>query len=584
MPNPDERYSAAVIRQAQVRAHQRRSGDPLTRPLKIYTLDSSTARIDAATTTVDVPWEPLEPGPSGALLFVDPSEGEEHTAGVDLDNPRLLIGAGLDPSVSDRRFHQQMVYAVCSRVYAQFQKALGRLVPWGFDSADQQGRLRLRPHARDCGENATYQKDLKQISFGYFQGPAAGTGRIAPNGDVFTCLSHDIIVHEFTHALLDGLRARFIIPTGSDVLGFHEGFADLIAVLQHMLYGKVVEEQLRRVDGELDQASLLANIAEQFGDAVQGRALRSAVSNQAARYRPDMEAHEMGGVLLSAVFAAFLAVYKRKSASLVRLAYRTPSGRLPPELITMLAGKAADIADHFLGMCIRAIDYCPPVDLHLGEYLRALVTADRELVPDDPWNYRDALISAFASRGIYPPNVPQLSEDALAWKSPSRFIEPAAELHFARLRFAGDPSLPADAMESVRQAEALWEFASRPHVADEFGLAPPDGNTDPCCVESIRTSRRVGPDGQVLFDLVAEITQRRRVDDAATGVSSKFFGGCTVILGPEGEIRYIISKNVNNKERLARQLDYQRSQSQYWSAADGQYALRGYSHQLAHRR
>ena len=136
-------------------------------------------------------------------------------------------------------------------------------------------------------------------------------------------------------------------------------------------------------------------------------------------------------------------------------------------------------------------------------------------------------------------------------------------------------------MESVRQAEALWEFASRPHVADEFGLAPPDSRTDPCCVESIRTSRRVGPDGQVLFDLVAEITQRRRVDDGATGVASKFFGGCTVILGPEGEIRYIISKNVNNKDRLARQLDYQRSQSQYWSAADGQYALRGYSHQLA---
>ena len=46
---------------------------------------------------------------------------------------------------------------------------------------------------------------------------------------VFTCLSHDVIVHELTHALLDGLRPHFTIPTQIDVLAFHEAFADLIA-------------------------------------------------------------------------------------------------------------------------------------------------------------------------------------------------------------------------------------------------------------------------------------------------------------------------------------------------------------------
>lgn len=583
MPPSDCHYSPAVTRQAQIRAYRRRPGDPLKRPLKIYAIDSGTARIDNASTMVEVPWEPLGAGPSGALMFVDPSDGDLEILGVDLDDPRLLIGSGLDPSVSDRHFHHQMVYAVCSRVYSQFQKALGRLIPWGFDASEQQGRLRLRSHAKECERNAVYQKDLKQISFGYFAGPPEGAGRTAPLGEVFTCLSHDIVVHEFTHALLDGLRSHFMIPTHGDVLGFHEGFADLIAVFQHLLYKGVVEEQLMRVDGHLDQAILLANIAEQFGNAVQGRALRCAISKEVVLYRPDMEAHEMGGVLLSAVFSAFLAVFKRKTAPLVRLAYRTPSGHLPAELVKMLADKAADIAEQFLSMCIRAIDYCPPVDLHLGEYLRALITADRELIPDDPWNYRDELISAFAVRGIYPPGVAQLSEDALAWRPPSRFLEPVADLHFARLRFAGDPSLPADPQESIRQAEVLWQFVSRPYVAPEFGLAVPDDDIEPPCVESIRTSRRTGPDGEVLFDLVAEITQRRRVVDPQTNATGKFFGGCTVIIGPEGDVRYIISKNVRNDDRLARQLDYQRS-SKYWTAVSGEQKLSGYSNQIAHLR
>jgi hypothetical protein len=328
---------------------------------------------------------------------------------------------------------------------------------------------------------------------------------------------------------------------------------------------------------------MLAQIAEQFGAAIQGRALRCAVSPEMLKYREDMEPHEMGSVLLSAVFAAFLDVYRRRTEPYLRLAYRPPSGYLTAELVTFLADKAAKIAGHFLSMCIRAIDYCPPVDLHLGEYLRALVTVDRELVPDDPWNYRDALITAFAARGIYPAGVGQLTEDALAWNPPARFVQPISALHFKNLRFAGDPSLPVDAEEAVRQAEELWAFASQPHVAAEFGLAEPGDDVDPCCVESIRTTRRGGPDGQVLFDLVAEITQRRRVVDPLTGKETKFFGGCTVIIGPEGELRYIISKNVRNQGRLDRQLAYQRQSSDYWQSTGDKYVLRGYANELAHR-
>ena len=73
-------------------------------------------------------------------------------------------------------------------------------------------------------------------------------------------------------------------------------------------------------------------------------------------------------------------------------------------------------AKQILNMCIRALDYCPPVDIGFGDYLRALITADMDLVPDDDLGYRVALIDAFKRRGIYPRDIRTLSEESLSWK------------------------------------------------------------------------------------------------------------------------------------------------------------------------
>jgi hypothetical protein len=75
-------------------------------------------------------------------------------------------------------------------------------------------------------------------------------------------------------------------------------------------------------------------------------------------------------------------------------------------------------------MCIRALDYLPPVDVTFFEYLRALITADFDLVGDDRYNYRVAFVEAFRRRGIYPPNLEAstadmprtLSVDTLRWQ------------------------------------------------------------------------------------------------------------------------------------------------------------------------
>ena len=102
--------------------------------LRVYALDPNVSRLDGAVATVAVPYEPLAPGPSGALFEVvdfDATRGR-HYAHVNLEEPFLLMEDGRNASAADPLFHQQMVYAVASRVYFSFKLALGRDLSWGF--------------------------------------------------------------------------------------------------------------------------------------------------------------------------------------------------------------------------------------------------------------------------------------------------------------------------------------------------------------------------------------------------------------------------------------------------------------------
>lgn len=567
-----------VERAVHARPYERKSDDPLYRPLRIYALDPSASRFEGAVATVNVPYEPLEPGPRGALVQVDSHDGGQNVdyISADLNDPKLLLQNGRDPSSSDPLFHQQMVYAVCTTVYAAFQKALGRHIAWGFDGKvganSQPVKLVLRPHAF-IGQNAYYDKARGEVSFGYFQANENVTGRNPPFGFVFTCLSHDIIAHEVTHALLDGLRERFTFPSGPDVVAFHEAFADLVAIFQHFSYDKVIEAAIRAAGWDLQKSTLLTNLAQQFGETTGFlKALRSAIDELDETggcghcYSPAEDAHTLGSVMVAAIFEAFSTVFRRKTARYIRLATngsaRLPAGELPAELQAVLAEQASKLANQFLSICIRAIDYCPPVDLTFGEFLRAIITADHDLVPDDPWGYREALIDAFWRRKIYPQHVKSLTEDSLLWRPMINQLPPIDKLAFAELKFEGDPCRPAGAGELRRQACVLGEVISRPETMGEFGLARPgDPNLmgdliDLPYIESIRSTRRVGPSGQIVFDLVAEVTQRRTVRNSFGANEFDYYGGSTVIIGPDGKIRFVISKSVLNNDRRNQQREF----------------------------
>lgn len=581
-----------VQRAANIRPHEHRPGEPTYRPLRIYTRDPAAPKLSGAVATVNVPYEPLAPGPAGGLFVVDPQDGATGAAyrAARLDDPGVLINQGYAPSPADPCFHQQMVYAVASVTHAGFRRALGRHLSWGFATTDgAPARLRLRPHA-GRERNAFYDPELGEVSFGYFRADATVSGRNAPHGTVFTCLSHDIIAHEVTHALLDGLRSHFATPSGPDVLAFHEGFADLVAFFQRFSYEKLVETAIRESRGRIAGATSLLGLAEQFANTTgAGSALRTALdesrSGQPPRqYAPGLESHALGSVLVGAVFDAFSTLFQRKTARLLRLATggtgTLPDAEIHGDLAAALADVASRLAGQFLNICIRAVDYCPPVDLELGEYLRAVITADFDLVPEDPLAYREAWVDGFRRRGIYPRGVPSLTEDALLWRRPERAIPRIAALSFAELKFRGDPGVPAGPEELVRQAEALGQIITRPEFLGAFGLAAandprlPSGDVlELPRVQSIRTSRRIGPDRQIVFDLVAEVTQKRLVaplpgDDPGAPPFS-FRGGATVIVSPEGEVRYVIAKNVLSQERCERQRAFMRGPGRgYWTLRD----------------
>jgi hypothetical protein len=580
---------------------------PPSRRLRIFasdpTLRDSLETLHLSEAVVAVAWEgsedkPLRPGPCGEYLEVvdvDPPSGCAYEP-VDLDDPYLLASNGLAPSESDPQFHQQMVYAVAMTTIGHFERALGRVAQWGQHRRNwKEGtttkykdefvrRLRVYPHAlRE--PNAYYSPEHKALLFGYFPADAP-SGSLIPGTMVFTCLSHDIIAHEVTHALLDGLHRRYQESTNPDMAAFHEAFADIVAIFQHFSLPGLLEREVQRTGGVLAQGDELASLARQFGQGIgRSKALRSAIGESGGDYRSLREPHERGAVLVSAVFAAFLVIYNSRSSDLVRIAGigrdDRQAGSLHPDVVARLASEARKAATHVLRMCIRALDYCPPVDLTFGEYLRAIITADTELVPDDPLGYRTAFLEAFRSRGIYPDNLRTISAESLRWDEPDFYIPGLGEM-LQSLDLSWD--LAADraqayehGQENKKKVAAFLNGRMDQALALRLGLdatAGPGGEEEGfgfCrChppetpelhfrfeVHSVRPARRVAPDGSFVTDLVVVLTQRR-CSPLYEGGDDGFWlrGGCTLLIdtrrGRE-RIRYCISKSITSEGRRERQ-------------------------------
>ena len=426
---------------------------PTHRYLKGYVFDpsfSSTLKYRLTNEVVyRIRWEHLEPGPIGEYIEVidyDPIK-QSYCEPVDLNDKYILARQGLDISDDNPQYHQQLVYAVVMSVIGKFEKALGRkLIFSRYAEITENGktkyqyefvrRLRIYPHAM-YEQNAYYSPEKKALLFGYFRSEGKWTANNIPGIAIFNCLSPDIVSHECTHAILDSIHPYLNKNTNPDMLAFHEGFADLIALLSRFDFRNLIQEQIRNSKGDLQsQENMLGNLAYQFGQAMptSRKSLRSYLFNSEtgkpveadpAIYHSSTEPHERGAVLVATIFDAFSSLYNYRVADLLRIATQgtgiMTGGAISPDLVNRLSEEACKIAEKLLLICIRALDYCPPADLTFSDYLRGLITADVEHNPDDEDGLRFALMEAFRSWGIVPADLNSYSLQSLLWQSPEDY-------------------------------------------------------------------------------------------------------------------------------------------------------------------
>lgn len=550
---------------------------PTIRPLRVYAFDPSAGRLLGNNMTLSVEYEPLEPGPIGKRLSVIDYDGARKTyyQPVDLDDPVVLIQDGIEPTQSDPRFHQQMVYAVAAETLQHFETALGRSIRWRH-GRDQ---LLLFPHAM-AQANAFYSPQAHGILFGYFRASTTRPGRNLPGQSVFTCLSHDIIAHEMTHAIVDGIRGFFLEPTNVDVPAFHEAFADLAALFRHLTHKEALLDTLQKTGGELFQFQVdpdapgatkspvlqaqlaaenpLIQLAQQFGEASGMRGgLRSALGIVNAKdIETKTEAHARGSILVAAVFDAYFTVYTRRTANLFRI-YRAGGGSdkpkdLPGPLAEMLASEASRTAERFFTTCARALDFCPPVDITFGDFLRALITAHLDLDHEDPDGVRDAFMEAFRLRGIVASSADFFSEDALCWPKPDPVLPDITGLVFGDMK-----GLTTSQQDT--NGRILRKYANTKANAERLGF---DMRLGRIAAPSFHPVFRPRADGRVDVDMVVELVQTQ---DVSFGNEARALGtfpmrsGVTLAVSqsssdrPDPAIRFVIEKRFSEERQ-----EYQR--------------------------
>jgi hypothetical protein len=524
-----------------------------TRKLTIVAQDPAVRDVRGRilTAEVDVPAEELARGPLGYRVHVIDYDGSTRTLYAPLE---YLAGTGVyrdpfrNPSnraiLSNPKFHAQNVYAIVMRTLARFEFALGRRVSWGFSGH----QLKVAPHAF-ADANAFYSEDDQALMFGYFPGR---------RGMVFSCLSHDVVAHETTHALIDGLRGRFTDPSSPDQAAFHEGFSDVVALLSVFSIRGVVEAVLDRNIGkkkgkgrkdatlvhEADlsedalRRSLLFGLAKEMGQELsdmRGKALRRSAELKPSEVKSEEfeEPHRRGEILVAAMMNAFLTVIVERLAKL---------GRIEGKFFDRerVAEEAAESADYLLTMTIRALDYTPPVHIEFPDFLSALVTADHEIRPDDSkYRFRKHLVDSFRLYGIKPS--PGTSVPDGFW------LPPQGKLVNDRIRFE---SMTRDPDEVFR---FVWENRNT------IGLSEGAFTR----ILSVRPCLRVAPDdGFPLRETVAECMQQIRVTarelatfgirkppEMADDLEVSLEGGFTLIFDEYGRLKFAVAKRLFDRKQ-----------------------------------
>jgi hypothetical protein len=114
----------------------------------------------------------------------------------------------------------------------------------------------------DKGEDLNAFYDRNALNF--FHGPGA-------NGElVFSGESPDVACHEMGHAILDSIKPE-LWDGLQEAAAFHEGFADVSAILSALQLPSLRAAILTDTGGHLYRSSRLSRLAEQLGSAIRAQ-------------------------------------------------------------------------------------------------------------------------------------------------------------------------------------------------------------------------------------------------------------------------------------------------------------------------
>lgn len=285
-------------------------------------------------------------------------------------------------------FHQVNVWATVLRTLRMLEseRVFGRPIPWAFNG----GRLLILPHA-GYWENAFYDRGTGALHFFYFEDPQGGP--------VFTCLSHDIVTHELGHAVLDGLKPYYNEVSSPDTAGFHEYFGDAVAMVSALTQREIAVLAAGDAPRKLSGQNLIAKIASQFGSAIYGTASRDYLRTADHKLtmddiRGNWEEHDYSQVLSGTFYDVLKTLYEDE---IPRQKERRKARRIDGQVCVASLINAADYTTRIM---LRALDYCPPVDISYRDYAQAIIRADEVAYPTDERGYRRKVGEIMTKRRI----------------------------------------------------------------------------------------------------------------------------------------------------------------------------------------
>ena len=282
-------------------------------------------------------------------------------------------------------------FAVVRQTLTLFQRARGGAsIPWAWNITGNTEPISVFPRGF-AGANAFYSRNGKSVSFGYF----------TPNGSstpIFTGRSLDIVAHETGHAILDGLKPGWLGFGNPPQTGaLHESFGDMCAIFLALSQLDQVEALIAITRANLHAKNFLAEVAEQFGDAL-GRTtgLRNA-DNNLKLSDVSNQVHALSQVFTGGMYDVLADIF-----AFQKNRQRATQG--PAHVLL-------DVAQHLSSLLLQAIMQAPATGATFADVVNKMLSISQS--QGDPAIYRTFIRNRFSLREVVVSPTP-LTETAMA--------------------------------------------------------------------------------------------------------------------------------------------------------------------------